>query len=148
MLAYSGEQLIAVVRPHKIVDSVFIYTVATLVSISFINMGCALDLAVVVASLKRPIGPAIGFFCQYLFMPLCSFGLAKLLLSHNAALQLGLFVTGCSPGGGASNMWTHILGGNIHLSITMTSISTISAFGKLFRTKTLARSKLMGLFDQ
>ena len=26
-------------------------------------------------------------------------------------------------------MWTHVLGGNIHLSITMTGISTIAAFG-------------------
>jgi solute carrier family 10 (sodium/bile acid cotransporter), member 3/5 len=59
--------------------------------------------------------------------------LAKLLLAHNAALQLGLFVTGCSPGGGASNMWTYVLGGNLNLSITMTCLSTLAAFGTFYQ---------------
>ena len=42
-------------------------------------------------------------------------------------MALGLFVTGCSPGGGASNYWTILLGGNVNLSITMTFLSTIGA---------------------
>jgi len=44
-------------------------------------------------------------------------------------LQLGLFITGCSPGGGASNIWTLTMGGNLDLSITMTTISTFASFG-------------------
>lgn len=43
---------------------------------------------------------------------------------------LGLFVTGCAPGGGASNFWTLLLDGNAHLSITMTFISTIASLCK------------------
>lgn len=43
-------------------------------------------------------------------------------------MQLGMFFTGVSPAGGASNIWTAILDGNIDLSITMTSISTFAAF--------------------
>jgi sodium/bile acid cotransporter 3/5 len=50
-------------------------------------------------------------------------------------LALGLFVTGCSPGGGASNYWTLLLGGNANLSITMTFVSTIGALGMLQRNK-------------
>jgi len=42
--------------------------------------------------------------------------------------RLGLFVTGCSPGGGASNIWTVMFGGNLNLSVTMTAISTFAAF--------------------
>lgn len=45
-------------------------------------------------------------------------------------MQLGLFFTGVSPAGGASNVWCVILGGNLDLSIAMTTISTFSAFGK------------------
>lgn len=45
-------------------------------------------------------------------------------------MQLGLFFTGCSPAGGASNMWTVILGGNLDLSVTMSTTSTLAAFGK------------------
>lgn len=51
------------------------------------------------------------------------------MFPNNTAMQLGMFFTGVSPGGGASNMWTVILGGNINLSITMTTISTIAALG-------------------
>lgn len=45
-------------------------------------------------------------------------------------MQLGMFFTGVSPSGGASNVWSVILGGNLDLSISMTTISTFSAFGK------------------
>lgn len=43
-------------------------------------------------------------------------------------MQLGLFFTGVSPSGGASNTWSVILGGNLDLSISMTTISTLKAF--------------------
>ena len=36
--------------------------------------------------------------------------------------------SGCSPGGGASNIWTVMFGGNLDLSVTMTAVSTFSAF--------------------
>lgn len=46
-------------------------------------------------------------------------------------MQLGMFFTGVSPGGGASNVWVAVLDGNINLSITMTAISTFGAFGMI-----------------
>ena len=66
---------------------------------------CALDLNVVKDVLKRPIGPAIGFVCQFVLMPLISFGLGFIFPASESAMRLGLFVTGVSPGGGASNIW-------------------------------------------
>lgn len=36
-----------------------------------------------------------------------------------------------NSGGGASNMWTLILGGNMNLSIAMTTISTLAAFAMM-----------------
>lgn len=41
-----------------------------------------------------------------------------------------MFFAGVSPAGGASNIWTVILGGNLNLSVTMTTISTLAAFGE------------------
>jgi hypothetical protein len=61
-----------------------------------------------------------------------SFGLGKWLFYDSVPMQLGMFFTGVSPAGGASNIWTYILGGNINLSITMTTISTFAAFGKYY----------------
>nr|CAD7264399.1 unnamed protein product [Timema shepardi] len=60
-----------------------------------------------------------------------SFALGKLLFPGNVAMQLGMFFTGVSPAGGASNIWTFALGGNMGLSITMTTISTFAAFGMM-----------------
>lgn len=60
-----------------------------------------------------------------------SFGLGYLIFPSSPSLHLGMFCTGVAPGGGASNIWTFILGGNLDLSLTMTSISTLAAFGEL-----------------
>jgi len=40
-------------------------------------------------------------------------------------------VTGASPGGGGSNMWTLMFGGNLNLSLTMTAISSLAAFAMM-----------------
>ncbi|GBP40166.1 Solute carrier family 10 member 6 [Eumeta japonica] len=62
----------------------------------------------------------------------CAFGLGYLIFRGDsltaAALRLGLFFTGVCPGGGASNIWTFALGGNLNLSLAMTTISTLAAF--------------------
>merc|ERR1712156_933152 len=86
------------------------------------------DLDVVKNTLKRPIGPAIGFICQFLVMPLLAYALGFIFGTKSVAMRLGLFVTGASPGGGASNIWTVMFGGNLDLSVTMTAVSTFSAF--------------------
>ena len=128
---------VSVARKKTIQSKLFSYSVAILVSLAYINMGCAMDLKVVKETLKKPIGPMIGFICQYIFMPLIAFALGFIFpaseafgqkASTHAPMQLGLFVTGCSPGGGASNIWTVMFGGNLDLSITMTAISTFAAF--------------------
>jgi len=107
---------------------IFGYSVAALISLAYINMGCALDLEVMKKVLRRPVGPAIGFLSQFIFMPLCSFALGYIFPWSSPEMRLGLFVTGCSPGGGASNIWTVMFGGNLDLSLVMTAVSTVAAF--------------------
>jgi sodium/bile acid cotransporter 3/5 len=53
------------------------------------------------------------------------------MLMDNIPISLSLFITGCCPGGGASNFWTILLRGNLNLSVTMTFISSIAAFGAM-----------------
>ncbi|GJQ68531.1 hypothetical protein Trydic_g8659, partial [Trypoxylus dichotomus] len=128
---HNGTMHVRVIRRQRIIDHIFVASVATLVSLIYINFGCALDWSELRAGLRRPIGPAIGFISQFVFMPLLSFGLGKLLFPNNTDMQLGMFFAGVAPGGGASNMWTVILGGNLPLSITMTTISNIAAFAMM-----------------
>ncbi|XP_023235306.1 ileal sodium/bile acid cotransporter-like [Centruroides sculpturatus] len=121
---------VVVVRKKSALSIAFTASVAILVSLNYINMGCALDLKIVRQVLAKPVAPAVGFFSQFLTMPLLAFGLAKLLFDE-PFMMLGLFTFGCSPGGGASNMWTVILKGNLNLSLTMTFISTVAALGMI-----------------
>ena len=107
--------------------NVFTVSVIVLVSLNNINMGCALDMEAVKSALASPIGPVIGLFSQYLFMPLLAYLIGSWLLADVPYLRLGLFIFGCSPGGSASNMWTVLLRGNLNLSITMTFLSTFGA---------------------
>lgn len=122
---------VIVIRRKRIIDHIFTGSVALLMSILYINFGAALDLTIVKGIFLKPIGPVIGFIGQFLLMPLISYGLGHLLFPNFPELALGLFFTGISPGGGASNIWTLVLGGNMHLSISMTAISTIAMFGMM-----------------
>lgn len=136
---------VSVVRRERVIDSVFTASVAVLVSILYINFGCAIDWEVCRATLKRPVGPAIGYLCQFGCMPLLSYGLGKLFFPERPEMQLGLFFTGISPSGGASNIWTVLLGGNLTLSVTLTTLCTLAAFGTMpFWTFTLGQT----IFDQ
>ena len=93
-------------------------------------MGTQLSLNYLWKIAKNPVGPLIGFFCQFGIMPLVAYGLAKTILpSHDRALQFSLFAAGCSPGGGKSSFWTIIFGGNLDLSVSMTLTQTIGAMG-------------------
>ena len=51
---------VQVTRKKTIQSKLFSYSVAILVSLAYINMGCAIDLQVMKDTLKRPIGPMIG----------------------------------------------------------------------------------------
>ncbi|XP_063369208.1 ileal sodium/bile acid cotransporter-like [Cydia amplana] len=124
---------VTVLRPERVIDRIFVISVALFVSLIFINFGCAMHWPTVKEVVKRPVGPAIGMLGQFLFMPLMSFGLGFLIFPGSddvsAAMRLGMFFTGVSPGGGASNIWTFVLGGNLNLSLAMTTISTLACFG-------------------
>lgn len=63
---------VSVVRKTSIFDMLFGIIIISLVTVNYVNMGCHLDLRVVRETLKRPIGPAIGFVCQFTVMPLVS----------------------------------------------------------------------------
>ncbi|XP_043267401.1 ileal sodium/bile acid cotransporter [Venturia canescens] len=127
----SDELDITVIRAHRLIDTLFTASVAILVSILYINFGCAMDWGVCRDTLRRPVGIAVGAFCQFVIMPLIGYALGQLLFSDRPEMQIGIFFTGISPSGGASNIWTVLLGGNINLSVTMTTLGTIASFATM-----------------
>lgn len=141
-----GESLdVTIIRPKRVIDRMFTYSVIILVSILYINFGAAINMSTIKDIMRKPVGPLICFVCQFLFMPVTAYLLGLWLFPEDHEMALGLFFTGISPGGGASNMWTLILGGNINLSIAMTTISTLAAFAMMpFWIFTLGRT----IFDK
>ncbi|CAH8862058.1 unnamed protein product [Trichobilharzia szidati] len=105
---------------------IFRIFVIFMVTVFTFTMGCELDVPSMRDHFKRPIPVVIGFFCQFGFMPLIAFSIAK-IIPIKPEFGFGLLTIGCSPGGGVSNAWCLLLGGDINLSIVMTFISTLSA---------------------
>lgn len=108
---------------------IFVVSVVILITFANILMGCELNMSAVMDTIKRPVAPAIGFVAQFFIMPVLAYGIAKTVFVSRGmfSMALGLFITGCSPGGGASNFWTLLLDGNVNLSVTMTFISTLAS---------------------
>ncbi|VDL92386.1 unnamed protein product [Schistocephalus solidus] len=121
---------VKILRPRGVLEVIFRVVVACLViGITFV-MGCELDPRLIWMHLKKPVGPLIGFCCQFGIMPLIAFGIA-MVVPIKPEFGFGLLTTGCCPGGGGSNVWTLLLHGDLNLSMTMTFISSIAALGMM-----------------
>ncbi|KAI9555076.1 hypothetical protein GHT06_017591 [Daphnia sinensis] len=122
--------LVTVVRASDTLDTVFTTIMVIMAALNLINMGCALDMAIVKQNIIRPVGVIVGFISQFTFMPLVAFGVAMLLIPDRL-MGFGLLVIGVCPGGIASNFWTLLLDGDVNLSITMTFVSSLAAMGMM-----------------
>ncbi|HLE24756.1 MAG TPA: bile acid:sodium symporter family protein [Thermodesulfobacteriota bacterium] len=82
---------------------------------------------------QRPQDVLVGFCVQYGVMPVTDFALAK-ILRLEPLVAAGVVLVGSCPGGTASNVITYLARGDVALSVTMTSVSTIfsPAFTPLF----------------
>ena len=61
-----------------------------------------------------------------MIMPGVAFLLTK-ALNLDPAIAAGVILVGCAPGGTASNVISYLAKGDVALSVTMTSISTLLA---------------------
>ncbi len=75
---------------------------------------------------RRPRDVAVGAAAQYGIMPLAGFILAK-AFSLDPMLAAGVVLVGSCPGGTASNVITYLAKGDVALSVTMTSVTTLLA---------------------
>mmetsp|Transcript_1757 Transcript_1757/g.2755 ORF Transcript_1757/g.2755 Transcript_1757/m.2755 type:complete len:343 (+) Transcript_1757:68-1096(+) len=82
------------------------------------------------SALRKPKAVIIGFASQYIFMPLVAFALSH-IFNMREEYAIGLILTGASPGGTTSNIFTYWSKGNVALSITMSFFSNVAAFGML-----------------
>ena len=75
---------------------------------------------------RHPKDMLIGCVSQFTVMPLLAFGLGR-AFRLDAALLTGVVLVGACPGGTASNVITYLAGGDVALSVGMTSVNTLLA---------------------
>lgn len=100
--------------------------VTPLLGIIMFGMGLTLrpiDFALVA---KRPLPVLIGVVAQFVIMPLIAV-LTVWILQLPAEIAAGVILVGCAPGGTSSNVVSYLARGDVALSVTMTSVSTLLA---------------------
>jgi len=97
-----------------------------LLTVIMFSMGLTLSVDDFRRALSIPKLIISGLVLQYTVMPLTALALSQ-LFHLDAALTIGLILVGACPGGTASNVITYLAKGNVALSISLTSISTVLA---------------------
>lgn len=97
-----------------------------LLGVVMFGMGLTLSTSDFREILRRPKDVAVGVVAQFTVMPLLAYVLCRLFdLSPDVAV--GLMLLGSAPGGTASNVVTFLARGDVALSVTITSCTTLLA---------------------
>lgn len=97
-----------------------------LLQIIMFGMGLLLTGNDFVMVFKRPGAVILVEVIQFVWMPLSAFLWTK-IFGLEAGLAVGVILVGCCPGGTASNVMTYVAKGDVPLSVTCTTISTLIA---------------------
>lgn len=116
LLAYLSPSLFAGMKP----------AIVPLLGVVMFGMGMTLTWDSFTEVLKRPAVIALGLLLQFLVMPLGAWLIAG-LLGLPPYLMAGLVLVGACPGGTASNVVCYLARGDVALSITLTTASTLLA---------------------
>ena len=100
--------------------------IVPLLTIIMFSMGLTLSIDDFKRALSMPRLIITGLVLQYSIMPFAALAIAT-VFQLDPALTIGMILVGTCPGGTASNVITYLARGNVALSISLTSISTILA---------------------
>ncbi len=100
--------------------------IVPLIQVIMFGMGTTLSLQDFTRVFKMPFPVFVGLALQFIIMPLLGLSLAK-LFQFDPEISAGIVLIGSCPGGVASNLMTYLAGGNVALSVTMTSCSTLAS---------------------
>ena len=95
-----------------------------LLGIVMFGMGTTLSVKDFVLVFKRLRDVFLGAVAQFFIMPFLAFTLAN-IFQLDPALTAGVILVGTCPGGTSSNVITFMSKGDVALSVTMTSVSTV-----------------------
>uniref|UniRef100_A0A8C6QG76 Ileal sodium/bile acid cotransporter n=1 Tax=Nannospalax galili TaxID=1026970 RepID=A0A8C6QG76_NANGA len=115
---------------NRILSTVLSIVLTILLAMVMFSMGCNVEFQQFLGHIKRPWGIFVGFLCQFGIMPLTGFILSVAfgVLPVQAVVVL---IMGCCPGGTASNVLAYWVDGDMDLSVSMTTCSTLLALGMM-----------------
>lgn len=90
------------------------------------TMGLTLTAKVFVDVFKQPLKVILVSVIQYLWMPLAGF-IVAMVFNFPPEIGIGFILLGACPGGTASNVMTFLANGNVPLSVSATTVSTLLA---------------------
>ena len=112
--------------------------IVPLIQIIMFGMGTTLSTKDFARVFTMPWPVLLGMLLQFTVMPLAGFSIA-MLFGFEPEVAAGVILIGSCPGGVASNLMTYLARGNVALSVTMTSCSTlVSPLATPFLMKVLA----------
>jgi BASS family bile acid:Na+ symporter len=97
-----------------------------LLGLVMFGMGISLKAEDFIRIIKSPLVIILGLALQFLCMPFFAWAISS-WLDLPLMLSIGMLLVGASPGGTASNVICYLAKGNVALSITITTFSTLLA---------------------
>ncbi|HTM91554.1 MAG TPA: bile acid:sodium symporter family protein [Flavisolibacter sp.] len=90
------------------------------------GMGTELSVKDFKGIVQMPKGVIVGVLCHYIIMPMIGFGVAH-AFNFPPEIAAGIILVGCCPSGLASNVMCYLSRGNLALSVSVTTVSTLVA---------------------
>jgi BASS family bile acid:Na+ symporter len=115
-------------RPSQLAfDRIFKISIVLMLFFVMVGMGLTLTVADFKRVFQKPKGMLTGAVLQWLLMPLIAVGLGRFLGFYEAYpfIFVGMVLIAVSPGGVTSNLMTYYAKGDLALSISLTSFSTV-----------------------
>ncbi|KAM6446152.1 ileal sodium/bile acid cotransporter isoform 1-T2 [Liasis olivaceus] len=115
---------------NKVLSVVLSTVLSVMLALVMFSMGCNVELKKFLGHIKRPWGIIVGVLCQFGIMPLLGFTLAY-AFDVLPIQAVTVIIIGCCPGGAFSNILAYWVDGDMDLSVSMTTCSTLLAMGMM-----------------
>ncbi|PNJ52654.1 SLC10A6 isoform 1 [Pongo abelii] len=126
----SEEELPVRLEVHGNLELIFTVVSTVMMGLLMFSLGCSVEIQKLWSHIRRPWGIAVGLLCQFGLMPFTAYLLA-ISFSLKPVQAIAVLIMGCCPGGTISNIFTFWVDGDMDLSISMTTCSTVAALGMM-----------------
>lgn len=125
-------------------ESVFsAYGLPAALSFIMLGMGVSLEFRDFANILRFPRAIIVGILCQLILLPLLTIAIFY-YIDLSPEIKVGFIVITACAGGAATNLITHLLKGNVALSISLTAVNSMVVLVSLPMVVNLGLSVFMG----